>query len=48
MLKEYDLPLESKNILMNKIIESRVKDEIKRGIQIMQYQINTLNTSNGQ
>lgn len=28
--------------------EKRVKEEIKRGVQTMQYQINTLNTSNGQ
>ena len=30
------------------IVELRLKDEIKRGVQTMQYQINTLNTSNGQ
>lgn len=30
------------------IVESRLKDEIKKGVQTMQYQINTLNTSNGQ
>lgn len=29
------------------VIEHRVKLEINRGVQIMQYQINTLNTSNG-
>ena len=31
-----------------KIVEARVRDEIKDGIQVLQYQINTLNTSNGQ
>jgi ribonucleoside-triphosphate reductase len=33
---------------LEEITEQRVKDEIKRGVQIIQYQINTLNTSNGQ
>lgn len=33
---------------LDSIVESRVKDEIKDGVQTMQYQINTLNTSNGQ
>lgn len=30
------------------IVEKRVKEEIARGVQTMQYQINTLNSSNGQ
>lgn len=34
--------------IVDRITEKRVKDEIKRGVQTMQYQINTLNTSNGQ
>ncbi len=34
--------------LVDKITEKRVKEEIKRGVQTIQYQINTLNTSNGQ
>lgn len=34
--------------LVNKIVDRRLKEEIKRGVQTMQYQINTLNTSNGQ
>lgn len=33
---------------INEIVESRVKTEIKRGIQTIQYQINTLMTTNGQ
>lgn len=33
---------------LNDIIEKRVKVEINKGVQTMQYQINTLNTSNGQ
>ena len=33
---------------INMIVERRVREEIKRGVQTMQYQINTLNTSNGQ
>ena len=34
--------------IINTIVERRVREEIKRGVQTMQYQINTLNTSNGQ
>ena len=34
--------------LINTITENRVKEEIKRGVQTIQYQINTLLTSNGQ
>lgn len=34
--------------LVKEITEKRVKEEIKRGVQTIQYQINTLNTSNGQ
>ena len=34
--------------LIEEITEKRVKEEIKRGVQTIQYQINTLNTSNGQ
>ena len=34
--------------LVHELTELRVKDEISRGVQTMQYQINTLNTSNGQ
>lgn len=33
---------------INLITEKRLLNEIKRGVQTMQYQINTLNTSNGQ
>lgn len=31
-----------------KIVESRLKNEIKKGVQMIQYQVNTLNSSNGQ
>lgn len=34
--------------LVDTITENRVKEEIKRGVQTIQYQINTLLTSNGQ
>lgn len=34
--------------VIESIVESRVKEEIARGVQTMQYQINTLNSSNGQ
>lgn len=33
---------------VDKLVEQRVKQEITRGVQTIQYQINTLNTSNGQ
>lgn len=49
--EEFDL-LESPSNLtakqFNDLVELRVKREIKRGVQIMQYQINTLMTTNGQ
>ena len=34
--------------VINNLAEKRLKDEIKRGVQTIQYQINTLMTSNGQ
>ena len=34
--------------LCYKITESRVRDEVKRGVQTIQYQVNTLLTANGQ
>lgn len=34
--------------LIDKLTEKRVREEIKKGVQTIQYQINTLNTSNGQ
>lgn len=36
------------NTIIQDIVEKRLKKEIKRGVQTMQYQINTLMTSNGQ
>lgn len=42
------LPIADKDNLIEEITEKRVKEEIKRGVQTIQYQINTLNTSNGQ
>ncbi|MBR4983829.1 MAG: anaerobic ribonucleoside-triphosphate reductase [Lachnospiraceae bacterium] len=42
------LPIAGKADLIEQITEKRVKEEIKRGVQTIQYQINTLNTSNGQ
>lgn len=32
----------------DRMVERRVKKEIEKGVQVLQYQINTLNTSNGQ
>lgn len=40
--------LEDYDILVDSIIEKRLKEEIRRGIQTMQYQILTLNSTNGQ
>ena len=36
------------NAEFNYVVEKRVKEEIKRGVQTIQYQINTLMTTNGQ
>lgn len=33
--------------IIDQIVASRLKEEIKKGVQTLQYQINTLNTSNG-
>ena len=33
--------------LINKVVEKRVRDEVKKGVQTMQYQIFTLMTTNG-
>lgn len=33
---------------LHTIVESRVRDDVKRGVQIIQYQVNTLMTTNGQ
>lgn len=32
---------------VNRIVESRVREEIKRGVQMIQYQVITLMTTNG-
>lgn len=34
--------------VINRLVEDRLKKEVKRGVQTIQYQINTLMTSNGQ
>ena len=34
--------------LIKELTERRVKEEVRKGVQTIQYQINTLNTSNGQ
>jgi ribonucleoside-triphosphate reductase len=44
-ISEYPVHSES---LIQELTERRVKEEVKRGVQTIQYQINTLNTSNGQ
>ena len=40
-------PITSDEQYINAITESRVKEEIRRGVQTIQYQINTLLTANG-
>lgn len=42
-----DLTPEDEQIIIE-LTEKRVREEVKRGVQTIQYQINTLNTSNGQ
>lgn len=42
-LKDLDIP----DNKIDDIVKSRLQEEIKKGVQTMQYQINTLNTSNG-
>ena len=39
---------DEENAEFNYVLEKRVKEEIKRGVQTIQYQINTLRTTNGQ
>lgn len=39
---------DEENAEFNYVVEKRVKEEIKRGVQTIQYQINTLMTTNGQ
>lgn len=47
--KEFeDIELHHTRANIEAIAEMRLKDEIRRGVQTMQYQINTLMTSNGQ
>lgn len=46
-LQHLEVTEKEKNELIESIAENRVLEDIKRGVQTMQYQINTLNTSNG-
>ena len=41
-----DLPLDQEKI--NEVAEMRVREEIRRGVQMIQYQVITLMTTNGQ
>lgn len=47
-LAEVEMSFEEKKKLIEEITESRVKEEVRRGVQTIQYQINTLMTTNGQ
>ena len=44
-IKKYNLNISEETF--NKIIEEMVADEVKKGVQMIQYQINTLMTTNG-
>ena len=46
--EEFELIKDDKKDLIDKITEKRVKEEIKKGIQTIQYQVVTLMTTNGQ
>ena len=49
VIKEFELlGLDGDIDKLNEIVEHRVRGEITKGVQVLQYQINTLNTSNGQ
>ena len=43
-----EVGLEYTEEMLNEIVEQRVRDEIKQGIQTIQYQVTTLMTTNGQ
>lgn len=43
-----DLGLEATGDRLNTVVEARVRDEIRRGVQTIQYQVVTLMTTNGQ
>ena len=48
VIKEFtESGIELINDTINKVTEMRLRKEIERGVQTIQYQINTLNTSNG-
>ena len=47
-LKDADIPSDTKQHIINKIVEDRLRSEVTRGIQTIQYQVVTLMTTNGQ
>ena len=47
-LKDADIPSAIKQHIINKIVEDRLRSEVARGIQTIQYQVVTLMTTNGQ
>ena len=42
------MPADKVEDIVNKIVENRLRDEVRKGVQTIQYQVNTLCTSNGQ
>ena len=48
LLKEFELLGVNDTVKFNSILEDRVRDEIKKGVQTIQYQVITLMTTNGQ
>lgn len=47
MLQNYEIDKMPREETINRIAEDRVRSEVKRGVQTIQYQINTLMTTNG-
>lgn len=48
MLQNYEIDKMPREETINRIAEDHVRNEVKRGVQTIQYQINTLMTTNGQ
>ena len=47
-MKSTTLGLETSSEKINEVVEARLRDEIRRGVQTIQYQVVTLMTTNGQ
>ena len=47
-IESHNISEEEKNEMIESIVDKRLRTEIKHGVQTIQYQINTLQTTNGQ